>query len=159
MRKSPRHPYNASLKTQQTSFSTLLDALEPEREAQRQEYLRKMKKSPPVSPQALSEKPKKPKKTGKLKGVTFEEKLEKTQQWLKETFPDLFDCSPPKALDVHIVRDIKDHYKQGHVKNKYPADLVIKAALYRYMETPEYLKCLEEGCPRYNMEGQIAGTD
>ena len=141
------------LGSQNTSFSSLLDVLDPEREAQRQEYLKQQKENPPPAH------PKKPKKPSKPKVISFEEKLRITQTWLEETFPALFEPSQrPKPLDVHIVRDIKEHYKQCHVKNKYPKDLVIKAALYRYMENPEYLACLVEGAPRYNIEGKIVGS-
>lgn len=140
-----------------TSFSNLLDAIDPEREAQRQEYLRRISEKidfPP--PQA---RPSKPKKSRKPKGMSFDEKLKITQQWLEETFPTLFASSHPcKPLDIHIVRDIKNHYKQHHLKKNYPKDLVIKAALYRYMESPDYLRCVEEGAPRYTIDGEIVGN-
>ena len=132
---------------------TLLNVLDPEREAQRQEHLKRKKK---VSYKAQPRK--KPQKSSQPKGMSFEEKLRKTQQWLAETFPSLFDPSQPcKALDVHIVRDIKTYYKNERIKKKYPDDLVIKAALYRHMESPEYLSCLVEGAPRYNVKGEISG--
>jgi hypothetical protein len=125
---------------QNTSFSTLLDVIDPEREAQRQEHLKRKKENPP--PLLYPKQPRKARKpackpTSKSKETTFEEKLERTQKWLEATFPALFDPTQPcKPLDVYIVRDIKAHYKNWHVKKKYPSDLVIKAALYRYLESP-----------------------
>lgn len=156
MRKKPRNVhYPSFFDNPNTSFSALLDIIDPcaEREAQRQEYLKRQKKDAPKTS------PKKPAKPCKSNAMSFEEKLERTNQWLQETFPALFGPSQPcKALDVHIIRDIKAHYKQGYLKKKYPSDLVIKAALYRYMESPEYLSCLRESAPRYNIKGEIAGT-
>ena len=147
----PYNPFYPESPT--TSFSTLLNVLDPEREAQRQEYLKRKKKE-----FYKTQSRKKPKETPKPKQMSLEEKLKRTQQWLVETFPTLFDSSQPcKALDVYIVRDIKAHYKQYHLKNKYPDDLVIKAALYRHMESPAYLACLVEGTPRYNIQGEISG--
>ncbi len=154
MRKKNDKSYNRSyLESKNTSFSTLLSALDPEREAQRQEYLKRKKKE-----FFKTHSRKNPKTTPKPKGMNLEEKLERTEQWLVETFPALFDSSQPcKALDVYIVRDIKAHYKQYHLEKKYPDDLVIKAALYRHMESPAYLACLVEGAPRYNVKGEISG--
>ena len=154
MRKKNDKSYNRSyLESKNTSFSNLLSALDPEREAQRREYLKRKKK------EFYKAQPRKnPEKNRKLKGMSFEEKLKITQQWLEKIFPALFNPSQPcKALDVYIVRDIKAHYKQYHLKNKYPDDLVIKAALYRHMESPAYLACLVEGAPRYNVKGEISG--
>lgn len=147
---NPLHPGNKN-----TSFSTLLDALDPdpERIAQRQEYLKRIKKN---AYKAQSRK--KSKNSPKPKGMSFEEKLKKTNQWLEKTFPALFGSSQPcKPLDGHIVRDIKAHYYKNGQTKKHPSNLVIKAALYRYMETPEYLACLVEGTPRYNVKGKISG--
>lgn len=156
-----------------SSFSSLLDAIDPERDAQRQEHLRRMNEekgidssqAAPKTPSQLRSKPqppkkhtpsKRPKAPSKKKGLTFEEKLDATMRWLETTFPNLFDPSQPcKALDIHIVRDVKNHYKLYAAKNRYPNDLVIKAALYRHMETPEYLQCLEKGAPRYNIENEV----
>ena len=159
MRKKSHKIHDLScLGNQNTPFTVLLDAIDPdpERIAQREEYLKRTKET---APKAHPKKPKKPRKsTPKPKGMGFEEKLERTQKWLQETFPNLFDpFQPCKPLDVNIVRDIKAHYKNGQVKNKYPNDLVIKAALYRYMESPGYLACLVEGAPRYNVKGEVVG--
>jgi len=156
-KKSNKISHASYFGNQNTSFATLLNALDPEREAQRQEHLNQKKEN---TPRASTKKPQKTSQSSsKLKGMSFEEKLERTKQWLEETFPALFDPSQPcKALDVHIVRDIKIYYKREHVKKKYPNDLVIKAALYRYMKSPPYLECLVEGAPRYNIEGKIMGT-
>jgi hypothetical protein len=167
------NPNNWERPQHNSSFSNLLDAIDPERDAQRQEHLRRMSEekgasfsqAAPKAPAQARPKPqppkkhmhaKKPKAPSKKKGLTFEEKLDITMQWLETTFPDLFDPSQPcKPLDIHIVRDVKNHYKLYAVKNRYPNDLVIKAALYRYMETPEYIECLEKGAPRYNIENEV----
>jgi len=161
-----RSPYNSS-------FSNLLDAIDPERDAQRQEHLRRMNEEKGGGSAEADSKPpsrsrpknqsfrknmyaKKPRTPLKKKGPTFDDKLEITMKWLIATFPDLFDPSQPcKPLDIHIVRDVKNHYKLHAVKNRYPNDLVIKAALYRYMESPEYLECLKKGAPRYNIANEI----
>jgi hypothetical protein len=154
------HPLSY-LGNQNTSFSTLLDVIDPEREAQRQEHLKRKKENPPLPYPKQPKKTRKPafKSTSKPKGITFEENLERTQKWLETTFPALFDPTQPcKPLDVHILRDIKAHYKNWHVKRKYPGDLVIRAALYRYLESPAYLACLVEGAPRYNIDGDVVGS-
>jgi len=160
MSKKPnKSRYSPYFESENTSFATLLDAIDPdpERLAQRQEYLKQMKKE---AYKALGKKRQKSQKIiHKPKSMSFDEKLERTWQWLQETFPDLFDPSQPyKALDVNIVRDIKAYYKKYHVKNKYPDNLVIKAALYRYIESSDYLACLIEGAPRYNIKGEISGV-
>ena len=146
------------LENQSSSFTTLLDVIDPypEREAQRQEHLKRQKKDIYKANAKKAGKPRKPK--AKPKAMSFEEKLERTQKWLQETFPDLFDPSQScKALDIHIVRDIKAHYKHEHLKKHYPDDLVIKAALYRHMESPGYLACLVKGAARYNVKGEVIG--
>jgi hypothetical protein len=143
-----------------TAFASLLNAIDPEREAQHEEFLRRRgRQQPPDTRGRLKKKPKKVKKPCKRKEMTFEEKLAITNVWLAATFPSLFDPSqPPKPLDVHVVRDIKEHYRQHHVKSKYPPDLAIKGALRRYMESPAYLSCLVKGAPRYNVKGEVSGV-
>lgn len=66
----------------------MVDYFDEERAAQREEFLKReqaSKKSPSQKP--LS---KKPGKVLKPKALTFEQKLELTNQWLEETFPHLF---------------------------------------------------------------------
>ena len=160
LRKKPHKVHDLScLGNQNTPFTTLLDAIDPdpERIAQRAAYLKRAKGA---SPKTSSKKPKMPSKPSpKEKVLSFEEKLERTQKWLQEMFSDIFDPAQPcKALDAHIVRDVKAHYKKGQVKNKYPNDLVIKAALYRYMESPEYLACRVKGTSCYNVKGEVVGA-
>jgi len=159
VRKKPHKVHGFSyLGNQSNSFSTLLDVIDPcsERDAQRKEYLKRQKKDIYKAQAKKSGKHRKPK--DKPKAMSFEEKLERTQKWLQETFPHLFDPSQScKALDVHIIRDIKAHYKHEHLKKHYPDDLVIKAALYHYMESPGYLACLVKGAPRYNVKGETIG--
>jgi len=83
----------------------------------------------------------------------------RTWKWLSETFPILFALDDViKPLNTHIVRDIKDHYKRYQEKNRYPKNLIIKAALSRYMETPEYLLCLQEGAFKYDIYGKAVET-
>jgi len=159
VRKKPHKVHDLScLGSQNTPFTILLDAIDPdpERIAQREEYLKRIKET---VPKVRPKKPKKPRKPApKPKVLSFEEKLAITQKWLQETFPDLFDPSQPcKPLDVNIVRDIKAHYKNEQVQHKYPNDLVIKAALYRYMQRAGYIACLVKGAPRYNVKGEVIG--
>ena len=144
------------------SFSNLLDTFDPERVAQREEFLKREKKKDTSSekPKKLAHHTPRPKKSKakKRKAGDFEDKLKQTNQWLQETFPNLFAPSCPRALDIHIIRDIKALYKSGCEQNKYPNGLAIKAALYHYMKTPEYQELLIEGTPRYNAKGEVTST-
>jgi hypothetical protein len=161
LRKRPNKSKPAYSGNQNTPFTALLNAIDPEREAQHEEFLRRLgQKGNAFVYTPSRKKPKKPRKPKrKTKVASFDEKLERTMAWLAETFPALFDpTQPPKPLDVHIVRDVKEYYKQHCVKKKYPADLVIKAALYRYMESPAYSECLVKGEPRYNVKGEVSGV-
>jgi hypothetical protein len=127
------------------------DPLEEERYAQLQEHRRKQQKEC----MGLSENKRRhiTEKKPKPRGTGLESSLEKTWKWLSETFPFLFGTNATRPLDTHIIRDIKDHHKRYQAQNRYPKDLVIKAALYRYMEKPEYLHCLQEGAFRYDIHG------
>lgn len=109
MRKNPNKDKSSGcLESQSTAFAALLNALDPEREAQHQEFLRRFNQKEKASLRSHpKEKANKPKKSPKSKGLTFEQKLEKTNAWLAQTFPILFDPNQsPKLLDVHTVRDI-----------------------------------------------------
>jgi hypothetical protein len=160
MRKKKSGQLTPYLGNQNTSFSTLLDSIDPERESQRQEFLKRKQESVPKASPKTPKKLHKParKAKSKSKAMSFDEKLERTNQWLQKTFPALFDLSQPKPLDVHIVRDIKAHYKNERVAKKYPDDLMIKAALYYYMKSPAYMGCLVNGAPRYNIKGEVSGS-
>ena len=131
------------------AYPSIPDPVEEERLLQQQEYQRKQRKEKEghFKKEHKSNRP-------PLQNMNFEKNLERTWKWLSETFPTLFGpASPVKPLDKHILRDIKDHHKKYQIKNHYPQDLVIKAALYRYMEKPEYLLCLQRGALRYNSQG------
>ena len=134
----------------------MVDYLDAERAAQREEFLKReqaSRKSPSQKPWS-----KKPGKVLKPKALTFEQKLELTNQWLEETFPHLFAADDYIPLDEHVLRDLKNEYKNNCIKNKYPQDMVIKAALVRYKENPGYLSCLKQGATRYNLKGEPCGT-
>lgn len=139
------------------AFFHPIDPTQAEREAQRQEFLRKEKrgnenfKGKQFSRNHLQNPRPKQKQSTLSQSYSLEESLERTWTWLLKTFPHLFDEIKP--LDIHILRDIKAHYKTYQTKRNYPPDLTIKAALYRYMEKPEYLLQLKEEVFRYNMEG------
>lgn len=144
-----------------TSFSQLVDCFDAERLAQQEEFLKREKehkkqnenkKRPPKQSQ-----PKKPNKFSKTKGMSFEEKLDLTYQWLEETFPHLFATDDYIPLDILILRDLKVDYKNNRIKKGYPEDLVIKAALSRYRESLGYLECIREGACRYNLKGEVSG--
>jgi hypothetical protein len=96
------------------------------------------------------------------KVLSFEENLERTNKWLGQTFPSLFGpLGPTKVLDIHILRDLKQHYKHhreiSSKKDKYPQDLVIKAALNRYLVSDNYILQLKEGVKRYNLNAEECG--
>ncbi|MBP9691838.1 MAG: hypothetical protein KBD90_00710, partial [Alphaproteobacteria bacterium] len=150
-------------KSQDNSRSSLysLDPIQEEREAQRQEFLRKQQDTDfqerEVRPKYV--KKQQQKKNIPLKNLSLEEKLEKTWGWLSKTFPYLFGLQcKVRPLDVHILRDIKAHYKTHQAAKAYPQDLVIKSALYRYMDKPEYLLCLQAGAFRYDINGSAIQT-
>ena len=100
---------------------------------------------------------KKPGKKTKPKVLTFEQKLELTDQWLEETYPHLFAADDYVLLDNFILRDLKIDYKNNALKKMYPKDLVIKAALSRYKESLGYLEFIREGAVRYNLKGEACG--
>ncbi|MBP9692727.1 MAG: hypothetical protein KBD90_05305 [Alphaproteobacteria bacterium] len=138
-----------------------LDPIQEEREAQRQEFLRKQGDAEFQERRTHPKHVKKrqQKKSTPPKNLSLEEKLEETWSWLSKTFPYLFgpQCKV-RPLDVHILRDIKAHYKMHQVAKAYPQDLAIKSALYRYMEKPEYLLSLQEGAFRYDINGSAVQT-
>ena len=134
----------------------MTDRFEAERAAQREEFLKRERKTPKPSQKRLL--PKKPGKVSKPKVLTFEQKLALTEQWLEETFPHLFAADDYIPLDHLLLRDLKADYKNNAIKKSYPQDLVIKAALSRYKESYGYLDCLKEGAARYNLKGEICGT-
>lgn len=134
----------------------MVDYLDAERAAQREEFLKREQEN--------TKRPKKSflsKKSGKSvkpKTMTFDQKLALTEQWLEETFPQLFAADDFIPLDHHLLRDLKADYKNNLLKKGYPQDLVIKAAFYRYTESFGYLGCLKEGATRYNLKGIVCGT-
>ena len=133
----------------------MVDDLDEERAAQREEFLKREQQNRNVPSQRL-----RPKKTGrmaKLKAMTFEQKLALTDQWLEEAYPHLFAVDDYIPLDHHLLRDIKADYKNNLIKKGYPQDLVIKAALSRYKESLGYLESVEEGAARYNIKGEVCG--
>ena len=134
----------------------MVDYLDEERAAQREEFLKREQGKKEIPPQRL--RPKKPGKAPKPKALTFDQKLALTEQWLEETFPHLFAEDDFIPLDHHLLRDLKADYKNNVLKKQYPQDLVIKAAFYRYTESFGYLECLKEGATRYNLKGETCGT-
>lgn len=138
-----------------------LDPIQEEREAQRQEFLRKQQDADFQERRAYPKHVKRPQQKRNIppKNLSLEEKLEKTWDWLSNTFPYLFGAQcKVRPLDGHILRDIKAHYKTHQVAKAYPQDLVIKSALYRYMEKPEYLLSLQAGAFRYDINGSTRQT-
>ncbi len=155
------HFFEDRQKFNSPSFLYSLDPIQEEREAQRQEFLRKQQNTDfqerRVHPKHFKKQPQKSKVSPK--NLSLEEKLEKTWDWLSKTFPYLFGPQTKiRPLDVHILRDIKAHYKTQQAAKAYPQDLVIKSALYRYMEKPEYLLSLQEGAFRYDVNGSAVQT-
>lgn len=139
------------------SSSRVVEYFDEERVAQREEFLnleRLQEKDKTSSDQKLS---KKPRKSAKPKILTFEQKLKLTELWLEETFHHLFVADEYLPLDHFIVRDLKLDYKNNCLKKIYPEELVIKAALSRYRESFGYLSSIQEGAPRHNIKGEVAG--
>ena len=138
----------------------MVDYFDVERVAQREEFLKREQENSKSSSQRFQPRPQ-PKKSVKGKKpapLTFEQKLELTNQWLEETFPHLFVGDDYIPLDHDLLRDLKADYKNNLIKKGYPQNLVIKAAFYRYVESLGYLECLKEGLPRYSLKGDVCGT-
>ena len=155
----PIHKQNldSSNRNYENSYSPLCnDPVEEERKSQQEEYKRRQNKDNSllkIQPQQ--------KKNNKLQSsaLNLEENSERTWAWLADTFPHLFSPDhPAKPLDIHILRDIKSHYKNYKDQKRYPKDLMIKAALCHYMQQPEDLLCLQEGAFRYDIQGNEAGS-
>lgn len=135
------------------------DRTDLERIAQREEFLRRERQGVGKNRKPSHSSP--PKKHGTVsspKRPTFEEQLDLTNQWLEETFPRLFAADDYLPLDGHVLRDLKNDYRNNQVKKGYPPNLTIKAALARYKENPGYLACLKAGAPRYALDGSVTGT-
>lgn len=133
----------------------MVDLFEVERAAQREEFLKREQENGKRPPKRFQ--PKKPSKAFKPKALTFDQKLDMTEQWLEETYPDLFAAHDYVPFDYHLLRGLKADYKNNVLKKGYPQDLVIKAALSRYKESLGYLECLKEGAERYNLKGESCG--
>lgn len=134
----------------------MVDYLDKERAAQREEFLKREQKNTKIPPKRFLSK--KSGKSVKPKTLTFDQKLALTEQWLEETSPHLFAADDFIPLDHHLLRDLKADYKNNVLKKGYPPDLVIKAAFYRYTESFGYLGCVMEGATRYNLKGNVCGT-
>lgn len=134
----------------------MVDYIDEERAAQREEFLKREQENRKVPSQRL--RPKKPGKAAKPKPMTFDQKLALTNQWLEEFFPHLFAADDYIPLDHHLLRDLKADYKNNALKKGYPEELVIKATYYRYLESFGYLGCLKQGASRYNLKGEFCGT-
>ena len=106
----------------------MVDYLDAERAAQREEFLKREQKNTKSPPKRFM--PKKSGKAVKPKTLTFNQKLALTEQWLEETFPHLFATDDFIPLDHYLLRDLKADYKNNVLKKNYPQDLVIKAAFY-----------------------------
>jgi hypothetical protein len=138
--------------------NTLGDSLDGERAAQREEFLRREGKSAGKSRKPSLSSPKKPARGRNLEQPAFEKQLGLTNQWLEETFPGLFAADDYLPLGEHVLRDLKNDYRNNQAKKGYPPNLVIKAALARYKENPGYLACLKAGAPRHALDGSITGA-
>src|SRR3546814_554060 len=113
------------------------DPIEKERLAQLEEHQSRQGQGAvdlpiPSKPNYFKRPRRKPQHKIPPKVLPFEENLERTNQWLEQTFPYLFDTNgPTKALDVYILRAIKQHYKNyqdmHHKRDQYPHNLLIKA--------------------------------
>ncbi|MGV8948521.1 MAG: ProQ/FINO family protein [Candidatus Paracaedibacter sp.] len=136
----------------------MVNLLDAERAAQREEFLkRESKAKKPIQNFSFPPKLSKPSKVTKLKALSFEEKLELTNQWLEENFTHLFAADNFVLLDPLLLRDLKADYKHNALKKRYPQDLVIKAALSRYKQSIGYLECIREGEFYMNLKGEQVG--
>ena len=71
--------------------------------------------------------------------------------WLKEQFPLAF-LNTPKPLKVGIHQDVFNSEKEG-----IPAKRWIRYALGHYVKSHSYLKCLNTGLDRLNLQGMPHG--
>ena len=88
----------------------MIDYLDDERAAQREEFLKREREKHNSSSQEF--RPKKPGKAPKPKVLTFEQKLALTEQWLEETFSHLFAVDDYVPLDHQLLRDLKADVRQ-----------------------------------------------
>ena len=137
------------------SSSCMVEYFDEERVAQREEFFRRKKDKDKTSFKQL--RPKKARKTKKPKVMTFDQKLDLTDQWLEETYPHLFAADEYIPLDNNILQDLKVEYKNNSIKKGYPKDLIIKWAISRYRESLGYLESIKEGATRYNLKGEACG--
>ena len=137
------------------SSSHVVEHFDEERVSPREEFFKRETGNNKAFSQQF--RPKKPGKSTKPKVMTFDQKLELTDQWLEETYPHLFAADDYVLLDNFILRDLKIDYKNNALKKLYPKDLVIKAALSRYKESLGYLEFIREGAIRYNLKGEACG--
>lgn len=116
----------------------MVDNLDAERAAQREEFLKREKKNTKTSSQRFQPRPqpKKPGKAVKPQAMTFEQKRALTKQWFEETYPHLFAADAFIPLHHELLKDLKADYKNNVLKKDYPQDLVIKATLKSSL-TPE----------------------
>jgi 16S rRNA C967 or C1407 C5-methylase (RsmB/RsmF family) len=136
----------------------MVNLLDAERAAQREEFLkRESKAKKPIQNFSFPPKLSKRSKATKLKSLSFEEKLELTNQWLEENFPHLFAADNFVLLDPLLLRDLKADYKYNVLKKNYPEYLVIKAALARYKQINGFLECIREGEFYINLKGEQVG--
>ena len=134
------------------------DSIDLERTAQQKEFLKRERKNAVKNLKSLRPSSKKLAKPGQPKHSTLDKQINLTNLWLEETFPHLFAADDYLPLDEHVLRDIKNDYKENQARKGYPPNLVIKAALVRYKENPGYLACLKAGAPRYALDGSITST-
>jgi hypothetical protein len=138
--------------------NALGDSIDGKRAAQREEFLRREGKSAGKNCTPSPSSSKNPGRGSNSKRPALEEQLDLTNQWLEEAFPGLFAADDYLPLGEHVLRDLKNDYRNNQVKKGYPPNLAIKAALARYKENPGYLACLKADAPRYALDGSITGA-
>lgn len=75
------------------------------------------------------------------------ERINKGQEWLETTWPQLFNRESPKPLKRHIERDILPH-----VPEELPR-LQIREAIYAYVKRRAYLESILNDTSRYDLNG------
>ena len=75
------------------------------------------------------------------------ERINKSQDWLESTWPQLFNRESPKPLKRHIEKDILPHVPEGLSR------LQVREAIYAYVKRRAYLESILSEGSRYDLNG------
>lgn len=80
------------------------------------------------------------------------ERINKGQDWLESTWPQLFNRESPKPLKRHIERDILPHVPEELSR------LQVREAIYAYVKRRAYLESILNEGSRYDLTGTAVET-